>query len=298
MRLFRWSTAFLLLVTLVGCGANPKSLGRPVVRTPLPPAALLQHQQLVGEGDALWAERLDETKLRGAIAKWSEAVKVKPDDHETYTKLARACYLLADGFLSFVDGKVEEFLATHEQGLGFAEQGLLALSPDFEKRRQGGTEVEDAVMVLGREAVPLLYWYDVNLGKWAKFQGIVTTLKHKDRIFKIMTHVYNLDPDYFHGAPDRYFGAFYAVAPAFAGGDLEKSHQYFERSVKKAPHYLATHVLIAENYAPKVQDRALFERELKFVLDTPPDSLPDVLAEQTIEKRKAERLLKQIEEKF
>lgn len=292
------SCSMLFFVFALGCGAGPKSVGTEIRRGPLVGSAAEQHKQLVAEGDALWAERLDEQKLRGALAKWEQAVALKSDDHETYLKLARGYYFLADGFLSFDPAKTDEFLATHEKGQAYAEQGLKALSPEFEKRLRTGTKIEDAVMVLGREAVPLMYWYDVNLGKWAKFKGISTTLKFKDRIFRVMSRVYELDPDYFHGAPDRYWGAYYAVAPAFAGGDLEKSRRHFEMSLKKAPNYFATHVLIAENYAPKAQDRALFERELKFVLETPAETMPDLVPEQTIEKRKAERLMKQIDELF
>jgi hypothetical protein len=57
-------------------------------------------------------------------------------------------------------------------------------------------------------------------------------------------------------------------------------------------------VLIAELLAPKKQDRALFDRELKFVMDTPVESMPDVVPEQTIEKRKAERLMKMADDLF
>ena len=289
----------MALALVLGCvGGAGKGMGQRINRTPLDPTTAARARQLVTEGDELWKERGDETKLRQALAKWEEAVKINTADHETYAKLARGTYLLADGYLSFDSGRVDEFLATHERGKRFAEQGLMALSPDFENRRFSGVKLQDAVMVLDRAAVPLLYWYDVNLGKWAKFKGISTTLKYKDEIFGIMTKVAELDPDYFYAAPDRYFGGFYAVAPSFAGGDLAKSAEYFQSSVKKQPNYLATHVLIADLLAPKLQDRAMFERELKFVLDTPAESMPDVIHEQNIEKKKAEKLLKELDERF
>lgn len=294
-------TARLLVpafVLLAGCGTNPDLIGQKINRTPLDPAAQEQHKQEVAAGDAAWAGRVEEAKLREAIEHWEKAVAIKNNDHETYAKLSRAYYFLADGFLFFDEAKRAEFLATHEKGQAVAEQGLRALSADFEKRRNAGTKIEDAVMKLGREAVPLMYWFDVNLGKWAKAQDISTTLKHKDRIFKIMSRVYELDPDYFYGAPDRYFGSYYAVAPSFAGGDLEKSNTYFQQSLKKAPNYLATHVLIAEVYAPKVSDRELYERELKFVLDTPANIIPELEPEHVIEKKKAEKLLAEIDDKF
>jgi hypothetical protein len=289
-------TRLMLVLALLGCGAQPKQ--ETIARSQLDAAGQEKHKALVGEGDSLWNDRLDVGKLRGAIAKWEEAVGMKPDDHETYAKLARAHYLLADGFLALDPTKEMEFLATHEKGMGHGEKGLAALSPDFEKKRRLGAKMEDAIQVLQRDAVPCLYWYASNLGKWAKFKGIQETLKHKDTIFGTISRVAALDPDYFYGASDRYFGGYFAVAPNFAGGDLDKSEKHFNESVKRYPYYLATHVLIAELLAPKKQDRGLFDRELKFVMDTPAESIPELVPEQTLEKRKAERLMKQADELF
>jgi tetratricopeptide (TPR) repeat protein len=288
----------LATLALVACGANPKGLGAKINRAPLGADQAAQHKTLVDEGDAAWALRNDEAKIREAIAKWDAAVKVKPDDAETYAKLARACYLLADGHLFFDPAKVDEFLTTHERGFEYAQIGMAAISPDFEKRRHAGTQIEHAVMVLNADAVPMMYWYASNLGKWAKFKGMTTMLKQKDRIFSIVSRVYELDPEYFYGAADRYFGAYYAVAPAFAGGDLAKSNEYFQKALARYQNYLGTHVLIAENYAPKAQDRALFDRHLKFVMEAPEDIIPELVPEARVEKRKAEKLMKEADDKF
>ena len=265
-------TAVLSLLVL-GCGASPQGMGNRVNR--MAPAAdkLAEHDRLVAEGDAAWALRADRAKLEESIARWQAAVAIEDDDADTYAKLARAIYLLADGWLAF-EPDSKKYLDTHLRGIDVAERGLAALSPDFEKRRLTGVKTEDAIAVIGKEGVPLMYWYATNLGKWAKASGFATTLKHKDRIFKIISRVYELGPDYYYGAADRYFGAFYAVAPAFAGGDLVKSNEHFQASLKAAPNYLATHVLIAETYAPKVQDPRLFDQHLQFVLDAPLDIIP------------------------
>ncbi len=246
----------------------------------------------------MWLARADEASLRGAISRWDSAVKAKPSDYETYAKLSRACYLLADGFLAFDPTKDNEFMVTHERGVAYAELGLTAISPRFAKLREQGVKIEDAIDVLDRSAIPLLYWWDVNLGKWARLKGMTTMLQHKDRIFKVMTKVYETDPDYFYGAPDRYFGGYFAVAPTFAGGDVAKSRVYFDNSLKKGYNYLATHNLVAEYLAPKLQDKALFEREIKFVLDTPAETIPELVPEQNIEKKKAQLLLKRETELF
>ncbi len=290
----------LLLLLAAACGSNPQlaGSGTRINRTPLDATAQAAWKQAVADGDAAWANRGDEAQLRAAIAAWEKAVAVKSDDSDTLQKLARANYLLADGFLFFDPAKHDEFLATHQKGIQWADQGLRALSKDFEKSLASGVRIEDAIGVLDRSAVPLMYWYDVNLGKWAKAQDMPTVLKHKDRIFKIMTRVYELDPDYFYGAPDRYFGGYYAVAPNFAGGDPQKAREYFDASLKKAPNYLATHTLIAEVLAPKIQDKALYERELKFVLETDANIIPEMKPEAEIEKKKAQKLLQEEEDKF
>jgi tetratricopeptide (TPR) repeat protein len=294
--------AFVVLV-LSSCSGGPTVMGKNVNRTPLDAASVEKHKSLVAEGDAAWAVRAEgRAKIEEALGKWDAAVQIKGDDADTYAKLARGTYLLADGYLFFESeaspAGLQAFLAAHEKGQAYAEQGLRALSTEYEKRVDSGINVEDAVQALGREAVPLMYWYDVNLGKWAKNKGIDETLNQKDRIFKIMSRVYDVDPDYFYGAPDRYWGSYYAVAPTFAGGDVAKSREYFEKSLKKSPNYLATHVLMAELLAPKLDDPAMFDRELKFVLETPADVIPEVAAEAAIEKKKAERLLTKKDDMF
>ena len=290
-------TVFVLAFLVAACGASPQGLQSGIKRDQVAGAQADQHKQLVAEGDAAWEQRADRAKLEEAIARWEAAIAVKDDDHATYAKLARAVYLLADGHLAFEDDQ-EAFLQTHLKGVQYAERGMAAISPDFEKRIKAGTKVEDAVKVLGRNAVPLMYWYASNLGKWGKSKGFSTVLKHKDRIFKVITRVYELDRDYYYGAADRYFGAFYAVAPSFAGGDVNKSYEHFQESLKREPKYLATYVLIAELYAPKAQDPNIFDEHLKFVLEAPDNILPGLEPEAAIEKKKAQRLLEKRDDLF
>lgn len=284
---------------LAACGAGAQGVGQAIRRTPLDAAAQAQRQQHLESSEAAWADRLDEIKLRVAIAGWEGAVGIQDDDHESAARLARAYYLLADGHLVFDAARRDEFLKAHESGMKWAEHGMLAISPEYEKRRRTGAKIEDAIMKLGRDAVPLMYWWDVNLGKWAKAQDIATVLQHKDRIYRVMSRVAELWPDYFYGAPDRYFGGYFAVAPSFAGGDPQKAKAFFEASLKLAPNYIATHVLIADLLAPKLSDgRALAERELKWVLETPADIIPEVTPEATIEKKKAEKILGELDDRF
>jgi tetratricopeptide (TPR) repeat protein len=253
------------------------------------------------DGDAHWSKRDQRGELEAAIASWEKAGAQNPDDGETWAKLAHAAYLLADGYLSFETEAPEGFdryLAMHERGMTFGERGLMAISPEFRKRMEGGAKMEEALDVLDKRAVPALYWYSANLGKWANANGTATILKHKNRGKLFIERCMQLDDEYFYAAPHRYLAVLYARAPKIAGGDLDKAKYYFERAIKAAPHYLATRVLWAEFYAPKVKDRTGFERELKYVLEQPDDVVPDLVAENRLEKKKALELLATIDQRF
>jgi hypothetical protein len=297
--IFRVSIALvtLALSSLAACGgASATGLAGGIRRTPLDAGNAQRHQEAVAAGDTAYAARKDRAQLEASIAKYEEATKLKDDDWQTYEKLSHAYYLLADGWISFEgDAAKDKLLATYEKGYNAAQRGLAALSPALEQRLAQGVDLKDAVQLIDIKGVGLMYWYATNLGKWGNAQDITVVLTYKERIFNMMTRVETLDITYFHGAPYRYFGAFYAIAPSFAGGDLDKSWKYFQDAIKHEPKYLATYNLIAEFLAPKKQDPAMFDEMIKKVQAAPVDTIPGLEAEAEIEKRKAEVLIKKKE---
>lgn len=246
-------------------------------------------------GDALWAQRGERVRLEAAIAAWEAALEGAPNDAELLLKIGRGYYFLAEAHLR---ADQEKQFEAYTKGVDFTERALLATSPEFERRVKAGESEIEAVSSVALEGVPAMYWYASNLGKFARAKGFTTTLFWKDRIKAYMERCLALDPTYFHGGPDRYFGAFYAVAPTFAGGDLNKSEQHFQKSIELAPDYIATKVLMAENLAVKRQDRALYERLLNEVLAAPDDLIPGLEPEARVEKDKARELLGLVDEKF
>jgi hypothetical protein len=165
-------------------------------------------------------------------------------------------------------------------------------------RVEAWTRYSDTSPQLDNRAVGLIYWRSSALGRWARRDGFATVLAYKDEIRASMTRCLELDREYFFGGPDRYFGAFFAVAPSYAGGDLERSRQHFDYSISRFPGYFGTHVLYAVEYAVKTQDRALFTRELQWVIDNDPNMLPDVAPENVVEQRKAREALARADELF
>ena len=192
--------------------------------------------------------------------------------------------------------KNEQYLTTFEKGTAAGERSLAAQSPEFKARVVQDEKVEEAIRVVGRDGIPAMYWYAVNLGKWSRAKGIAALLGNKDRVRGVVERVLELDETFFHGAPHRYFGAYWALLPI--GRDLDKSRQHFERSLAIAPAYAGTRVLMAETYAVKKQDRALYLRLLEEVLALPDDAIADLAPETRIEKDKARELQAKVDELF
>ncbi|MBI4208508.1 MAG: hypothetical protein HY538_02225 [Deltaproteobacteria bacterium] len=250
----------------------------------------------IARADSHWANRLDRAELEKALALYKEAAQGDPENLELLTHLSRAYYFYADSYLQ-ADEEKEAQLAAYNEGARWGEKAL-ALNLEFKKLVDGGTKPEDAFYVLDKPYIGALYWSAANLGKWAKKKGIIAALSLRSQGIKGMQRCLELDETYFYGAPHRWLGAYYSVIPAFAGQDLNKSKEHFERSLEIAPDYFATRVLRSENYSPKMGDQALFESDLRFVLDTHPSVLSDIVPEQTVEQRKAEKLLSEMDDLF
>lgn len=249
----------------------------------------------VALGDARWAERTDPAKVREAIAHWEGVVATEPGNAEVLVKLTHAYYFLADGYLR---GDEDAYLEALSAAVGWGERSMVAASPEFAAAMAEGAKYPDAVAQIGTAGVPAMFWYTTALGKWAKKQGFAVMLRHKDNMKVSMERVLALDPTFLGGAPHAYFGVFYAVAPAFAGGDLTKSREHFEAALAISPNVLSTKVLWAAELAVKEQDEATFDRLLAEVLAADENVVPRITAENQVEKQKARELQAQRDELF
>lgn len=248
------------------------------------------------EADVAWKARTDVARIHDALAAW-EAAALRVPTAEVYVSLSRAYFFLADTMA--VDGAATPALLENlDLGTKSAERALALSSPAFVDAINHGTRWEDAVKETTVASVPALYWYAANLGRWARAQGTWPMMNNRERIKATMAQCLKLDPDYFYAGPHRYFGAYFALALPYAGGDLAKSEGHFRESILRAPNYVGSRVLMAETWAKRKGDRAMFEKLLKDVLAAEPSSDPDLAPEQELEKKKAQDLLSQMERLF
>jgi len=288
----------LLVVTAAtACGPGRQAAWEKQAGATLAAADDASIEELKAHASAAWAKRDSREAVEGAIAAWERVVAKNVSDTDAFVHLSRAYYFLADGYIR-PTGNSSAMIATFEKGILAGEQAMMATSKEFATRVTAGEKVEVAVAAIPKSGQPAIYWYATNLGKFAVAKGFTTTIFYKDRIFAVMQHVLSLDETFFYGAPHRYFGAFYAKAPSFAGGDMTKSKEHFEKAIALEDEYLGTKVLYAEYYAAKADDRDLFTRLLTEVQAGDPEALPDIVPEQLVEKKKAETLLSQADDLF
>lgn len=303
----RVGTILVVLVTtasLVSCAAKRDSALQDT-ETITEATEQGEFAQTLAQAEEHWEKRINKNDLHKAIELMEKAVKTPSTElseeerkeriAQTYEKLSRAYYFYADSHIrleSTEEGdKDDEMMSVFEKGVTAAEKAIALRAPEFAKIvAEKPNKWQDSVGDVNTSAIPALYWYSTNLGKWALLEGIATILARKDDIKVTMEWILQNDPNFFYGAPYRYFGVYHTKVP-IGGGAPPKSKEAYEKSLAVAPNYLATKVLMAETYAVLIGDRELFDKLLNEVVAADPNALPEIAAENQLEQQKAKGLL-------
>jgi hypothetical protein len=275
-------STFILSLTLTGCFEKHSATYEQGAAS----GTAEQSATLYDEGLALWEGRDDADKLKAALDKFEAAYNADPTNREAATLLTRGWYFWGD-----VKTDVEEEkLAAWDTAVQWGGR-CMAVNAEFTDLIKKGNETErTAIRAMTIDDTGCLYWAASALGKWAKLKGFSTLIKHKDTVKGYIAKVEELDENYYYAGPDRYFGVVYAVAPGFAGGDIDKALIRMDESIKTEPNFLGTKVLKAMYYATKKQDAALFEKLLDEVLAADPEVIPEIAPENRAEQAKAKAL--------
>jgi len=279
----RFSFLLAAAVLSVGCSKHSGSYTQVASSGTADESAALQ-----AEADAAWENRGDAAQMLVALNKYEAALNADSTNRHAATRLTRGYYWYGDVHETTKEGELAKWDAAVKMGAR-----CMAINAEFTQllEKGGETEASAAAKSMTVDDAGCLYWTASALGKWAKLTGFTTLLKHKDTVKSYIETVQKLDSDFLYHAPDRYFGAYYAIAPSFAGGDLAKSKTHFDASIAGSPGYLATKVLYAAHYATKQQDAALYERLLNEVIASDPAAIPELTPENTAEQAKAQKLL-------
>ncbi len=281
-----------LLAMVLGIGCATKHAGNYEV---VEATGTADNIELLRAGaEALWEQRGDAAKLEQALASYEQIVAADPADRASYERLVRGYYFLGDGHYT----EEEQKIAAWDKAMTYGKR-CLALNGEFTALLEKGDETEaTAARALTGEDMPCMYWTASATGKWGKMLGLATILKEKDKIFAWMTVLDQTDPDYFYTASTRYFGAYYAALPSFAGQDLDKSRELIEKAIAAHPDHFGNRVLLASYWAVKTQTKDVFVEQLSYVIEADVNVIPELVPEQEAEKRKAQALMDQIDDLF
>ena len=290
MHRFSWAVVALLMV---GCGKHSGSYSA----VDADQAARAEVDKRNEAADALWAQRVEEAKLLEAITAYEGVLEADPSNRHALHRLTRGNYFHATGFPPEDN---DEKIARLDRAIQYGTR-CIGVNPEISKAIEvNGEKERDAARFATAEDVPCLYWTASALGQWGRASGIAKTLKHIPTVKAYMTKIEEIDESFFNYGPARYWGAYYSVLPSFAGRDLEKSAEYFAKSIEAAPHYLPTKFLRADTLAIASDDAALFTEDLVSMIGTAPNLAPeaDIMPENIREQIKAQKLLAERSDKF
>ncbi len=156
-------------------------------------------------------------------------------------------------------------------------------------------KVTEAVAVVEKKYINALYWWAANMGRYLSQKPVRMRLNNRELVEAVVHRILALDPDFFYGGPYRFFGALYARLP---GVELSRSADYFEQAIKSHPNYLGTYVLRAQFLHTKAGDQEKFIQDLEYVINADAALIPEVMAENLFEQKKAQFLLDEKEMLF
>ena len=196
-------------------------------------------EELIAQGDKLYAEMKDMATAQEALSKYREALSKAEDKYEAYWRTSRILFFIGDHTESKKEKKT-----IFSQGIYYAKKAV-ALEP----------EKPDGY-----------YWLGVNYGVYGEAKGVLKSLSLVDDIKEAMNKVIELDREYEDGGPDRVLGRVYFKLPGFAGGDKKKSLEHLLKSKEIGPNDPLTRCYLADTYlALKEVDKA--REELEYVLN-------------------------------
>ncbi len=150
------------------------------------------------------------------------------------------------------------------------------------------------------DKVPALFWAGFA---WAGYINLSLTdpsaIIELAKVQAIMERVEQLQPEYFYGGVNLFFGSVYGMKPRMMGGDPDKAKEYFDKSMAITDHkYLLAYIYAAKYYAAKTLDEESFDAYIDKVEQTPVDVLSGAELMNAIAKEKAKFLKSQKEELF
>lgn len=211
---------------------------------------------------------------------------------------------LAEGFCGFAFSFVEDedtfrASALYLRGKKYAEEAL-KYQTGWVSSNLPLAGFQSSLDDISKEALPSLFWLGQCWGGWLLLNlDDLSAFADISKVESIMTRVLDWDPAYHYSGPHLFLGGFYGGRSRMLGGNPEKAKYHFEESLRITDRkYLLNQLLYAKTYAVQSQNRELFEKLLKEILQTSDDLLPKQRLANAVAKIKAKSLLELADDLF
>ena len=245
---------------------------------------------LINKGKSFWEQRSDSNAVKKANYFFGQAIKVEKNNIELSTLYSQSLFFEAL-FLEKNQDKKDSLLF---KGSQVAKNSILNdnnFSTILNKTDSDSNfKIISALSTADREFIPRMYWWATNKLWYLNNKPAIERVNQRELLEVIMHRVITLEPEYLFGGPFRFFGVFYTRIP---GVDISQSKIYFEKAIKSHPDYLGNRVQMAEFYHQKTENRDLFQKQLKLVLNIDPTINPKVIPENIFYQHRASNLLDQ-----
>lgn len=212
---------------------------------------------------------------------------------------------LAEGFCSYSfsfieDSDPERASALYQRGRGYAVRSLAESSGVKDLLTLTGKEFQFVLKGMNANDLPALFWLGQCWSGWLMLNlGSPETFADISRVEWLMKWTAELNEDYHYAGPHLALGGFYGSRTKMLGGDPGKARYHFERNLElNQRKFLLTQLIYARTYAVQSQDKELFGRLLKEILDSSSNALPEQRLANEVAKQKARKLLDMADELF
>jgi hypothetical protein len=194
---------------------------------------------------------------------------------------------------------LERATALYGRALVYSSRALATLDKSFPQALAGDAETtRRAAAHLGKRAARALLFAGMALAASADLnRGDLSHLVDLPKAIVLLERAHALDPDDAHSAAAMMLGMIYA-SPAFAGEEATSKRWFDEAARRTHGKFLPIPGFMARTYAVAVGDRALFQKTLKQVRDTPGDVEPNARLPNLLARRRAARDLAHEDEFF
>jgi hypothetical protein len=161
-------------------------------------------------------------------------------------------------------------------------------------------EFEESLSVFGKKDVSALFW---AASSWLSWVGLSVDdpeiFLALPKIKALLKRCCELDETYQYGAAHAIQAILYATRPVAHGGKPEMAKAEFDRAFEiSGRKLLVFQIMYAKYYTYQIQDRELFIQTLNEVIAAPDDILPEMAFINASAKKKAKKLLNDVDTIF